>query len=218
VKEDLIKKIVRMEWDMFSRVSNVGGKASCQYDPETFEIMRYSQAKSRPEDVLESLLADLEEAGRCGRNLMSEKYARMMESTFPDEYGKIADMLPPVDRDALALIEEIVAVNIDWKLEAVKKYPFLGGRGRPVRAGDDAPWAASFETYLRGELKTYSPETVRRLHRHTLRLRDAGMNGVEENLLNQAGRYGFTSLADAEKAAAASACRGMEPSRHQPES
>lgn len=130
---------------------------------------------------------------------MSEKYAWMMESTFPQEFMQIADKLPRIGKDTLALIEEIVAANVAWKLEAAEKYPHLNGRGRPVRTAEDSPRGTSFETYFRGELKTYSPETLRRLHRHTRRLLEEGINGAETTLLNQAKRYGYASLAAAEQ-------------------
>ena len=45
-KEDLIAKIVEVEWQLFQKVRNIGGTAACQRDEETFEIMRYSQAMS----------------------------------------------------------------------------------------------------------------------------------------------------------------------------
>ncbi len=198
--KSLPEEIVRLEWEMFSAVSNVGGQASCQRDPDTFAIMRRSQAESWPEDVQESWLGDLEEAKRNGRNLMSEKYAWMMESTFPREFLRIADRLPRIDEKTLALIEEIVSANVAWKLETAEKYPRLNGQGRAVRTAEDSPWSTSFETYLRGELKTYSPETLRRLHRHTRQLLKEGINGAERTLLNQSKRYGYASLAAAEQA------------------
>ncbi len=39
----LVDAVVTAEWEMFSNVQNVGGKASCQMDPKTFRIMRSSQ-------------------------------------------------------------------------------------------------------------------------------------------------------------------------------
>lgn len=82
---------------MFSHVSNVGGPASCQMRPDTFKIMRKSQAATWSDELLASYLEDLKAATREGRNIMTEKYARMMESTFPEEYRKLA-AIPSVRR------------------------------------------------------------------------------------------------------------------------
>lgn len=85
-KNQLIKEIVEMEWQQFQNVHNEGGRASCQDDKETFEIMRNSQFLVWNEEVLKSYLADLQDAWADGWNLLTEKYARMMESTAPKEY------------------------------------------------------------------------------------------------------------------------------------
>ena len=38
----LSERIIQLEWEMFSAVSNIGGQASCQQDRGTFEVMRRS--------------------------------------------------------------------------------------------------------------------------------------------------------------------------------
>ena len=88
MKEDLAAKILEIEWKMFQNVPNIGGTALCQQDPETFEIMRFSQTMSGSEAFLESYLCDLKEAKKNERNLLTEKYARMMASTSPREYSR----------------------------------------------------------------------------------------------------------------------------------
>ncbi|MEL7639429.1 MAG: DUF4125 family protein [Solidesulfovibrio sp.] len=198
MKKPIIEEIIGREWEMFSNVSNAGGRAACQLDPVTFGIMRRSQAVGWPEDLLESYREDLAVAQRDGRNLMSEKYARMMESTVPREYAAIADRLPGIDGETLRLIEEIVAINVQWKEEAADRYPILNSRGRPIHAKNDTAYATSFETYLKGELKTYSPTTIRLLHKHTLDMKKNGLNEIEANLLNQVKQYGYASLNEAE--------------------
>ena len=94
-KDELIDAIVQIEWPMFAGVNNEGGKAACQMDLATFRIMRISQYSAWGEELLESCLADLRAAQNQGRNLMTEKYARMMKTTFPDEYPAIEKSLPP---------------------------------------------------------------------------------------------------------------------------
>lgn len=199
MREPLIATIIELEWGMFSAVNNAGGRAPCQMDPATFEIMRSSQANAWPEELLASWLADLTEAGQAGRNLMSEKYAWMMESTHPEEFARIADRLPSIDVGTLALIEDIVAVNLAWKEEVAERYPALSDRGRPIYTAEDTPGETSFETYLRGELKTYSPRTVRLLHAHTADQKARGINSVAETLLHQVRHYGYPSLGQAER-------------------
>ena len=92
-KDELIDAIVQIEWPMFAGVNNEGGKAACQMDLATFRIMRISQYSAWGEELLESCLADLRATQNQGRNLMTEKYARMMKTTFPDEYPAIEKSL-----------------------------------------------------------------------------------------------------------------------------
>ncbi len=198
MKNALISEIIKLEWEMFSNVSNAGGQAACQFDPVTFGIMRRSQADTWPEELLQSYREDLVSARQDGRNLMSERYARMMESTFPSEYEKFADKLPGIDQETLRLIEEIVVINLEWKVKMTSAYPVLNSRGRRIYTKNDTEYATSFETYLRGELKTYSPKTIRILHEHTISQEKSGINGVEMTLLNQVKQYGYPSLAAAE--------------------
>lgn len=124
-KDELIDAIVQIEWPMFAGVNNEGGKAACQMDLATFRIMRISQYSAWGEELLESCLADLRAAQNQGRNLMTEKYARMMKTTFPDEYPAIEKSLPPLDPAAARQIEDIVACHVQWKTALDQKYPHL---------------------------------------------------------------------------------------------
>ena len=92
--EALVKEIVQTEWAMFDRVSNAGGRAGCQDDWETFDIMRRSQFVVWDRVSLESYRNDLQQAEKQGRNLLTEKYAYMMQDTCPEEYQKIEKELP----------------------------------------------------------------------------------------------------------------------------
>ena len=153
MRDELMSEIIKLEWDMFSHVSNVGGPASCQMRPDT---------------------------------------------TFPEEYRKLAASRPPVDKETLQKIEEIVAINVGWKAELFDRYPRLSGKGRPLRTSEDSAMETSFETYLRGELKTYSARTITLLHELTLRQQQDGVNGAALNLLNQVQQYGYATLEQAE--------------------
>ena len=94
MKEQLIEKIVELEWQQFQKVQNEGGRASCQDNRPTFNIMRTSQFLVWKMEILESYYQDLQDAESKGWNLLTEKYARMMESTAPVQYEQLKERLP----------------------------------------------------------------------------------------------------------------------------
>ena len=194
VKEELIAKIVASEWTMFQNVTNVGGRAACQDDFKTFNIMRSCQASAWSEAALASYLEDLTEAQELGRNLLTEKYARMMEFTAPQEYTRIQHHLPPLDQETRSLIDWIIQSNLVWEEELNAKFPYIRRRGRPASSLADAPHVTSIETYLRGELATYSPRTLALYYQNILEQKASNINGAELVLAATMQRYGFSSL------------------------
>ena len=80
---DLVMCIVECEWKQFDKVQDVGGRATCQDDWETFQIMRTSQFRGWPEDLLQSYLMDLKDADIVGHNLFAEKYGPHDGEYFP---------------------------------------------------------------------------------------------------------------------------------------
>jgi hypothetical protein len=200
VKEELITKIVAMEWNMFQNVANIGGRAACQNDFDTFSIMRSSQAIAWSEATLASYLEDLAEAQENGRNLLTEKYARMMEFTAPLEYARIQHHLPPLEQETLLLIDRIAQINLAWEEEIKARFPYIRQRGRPASSSDDAPHITSIETYLRGELATYSPRTLALYYQNALEQKASNINGAQIVLAATMQRYGFNSLAAANAA------------------
>ena len=202
-KEDLVGKIVESEWIMFQNVRNIGGTAACQRDFETFEIMRYSQAMSWSELTLESYLDDLMTAEKKGINLVTEKYGRMMESTSPLEYARIKHMIPPLDLAVPPLIEKIVNIVLKWHEEVMEKFPYLARRGRPIHSSEDTPHVTSSETYLRGELATYSPRTLKLYYQDVANYERENINGVMVTLEYMTKRYGYNSLEEANNKLAA---------------
>jgi len=159
--------------------------------------MRSSQATSWSEETLASYKQDLIEAEIAGRNLLSEKYGHMMESTSPAEYAKIASLLPTIDSEALTLIEQIVPIVMEWEVELEKKYPYIIARGRPLFRKEDSPGVTSLETYLTGELKSYSTRTLKRYLAHVQKMRQDNINGSEIIMLASMKQYGFNSLEEA---------------------
>lgn len=184
---------------MFSHVDNVGGRADCQNNPDTFRIMRQSQFETYDDALLQSYLDDLKCAKANGRNLMTEKYARMMQETYPEEYALLAENLPPVSHECHAMIEEILSVHRKWQKEVCEKYPCLLAHTRPAETGQNEHGQTSMETYLRGELETYSQKTLSLYHKRTLLNMQKGENEIAANLLNQMRQYGFSSLEECEK-------------------
>lgn len=193
-----IQQIIETEWAMFDKVHNRGGRAACQDDRETFFLMRASQLMAWSADMQESYLSDLRDAARVGRNPLSEKYGYTMERTSPAEFAQIKTYLPPRDPEKDRLIDGICAAHVAWLEALAVRYPYLTGRGRPIRREADSIAATSFETYLWGELATYSLETIRRYAEYVVCLQSEGGNLNEMVLQNTAAQYGDTSLDEAE--------------------
>jgi hypothetical protein len=199
-REQMIDSIIEAEWKMFQNVHNIGGRADCQDDFKTFQIMRASQAVSWSEAMLESYLDDLTEAGDSGRNLISEKYARMMNSTSPLDYARIKHLLPTLDPQAVELIEKIVKIELEWGQELMENYPYIVQRGRPLFSTEDSVSVTSTETYLRGELATYSLRTLELYLENIQNQQSENINGAAITLLYMMKQYGFTSLEEANEA------------------
>ena len=198
MKDQLLREIVLMEWEMFQNVSNVGGKAPCQQNQKTFSVMRVSQAMSWTKPMLESYLEDLRLAEKQGRNLLAEKYARMMEDTFPEEYKNLESQLPPLSDEVISLAERITALMVHWAKEAREKYPRVVGAGRPIVKGEVSRRDTSLETYNRGELLTYSIRTLTFCWDYFSQCFIEGTNAYEAILENTVRLYGYESLAQAE--------------------
>lgn len=194
----IIEQIVEMEWEMFQNVRNTGGRAACQDDFETFDVMRKSQFLIWDLPLLESYWQDLQEGKAQGRNLVMEKYAYMMESTAPKEYEAIATGLPKISEEKQAMVEQIVAIQVGWREEFAEKYPHLSGQARIIHTSEDTLYDISFETYLRGELKTYSMQTLVLYGRRIVAFVQEQKNMTEEIMRYTTAFYGYKTLEDKE--------------------
>lgn len=200
MKADIVKEIVELEWEAFQETENVGGRASCQNNFPTFNIMRTSQAMGWSEEMAASWRDDLLKAKAEGRNLVTEKYARMMKFTVPDEYLALADKLPELDPETEKLADELTERTVEWAEETARKYPRVCGRGRVIRSKDDKPWSTSLESYNRGELLTYSLKTLRLFKSYYDAKAEKGENLYEEIETNTVKMLGYDSLDAAEAA------------------
>lgn len=197
-REQLIFDVTQTEWDMFQHVYNTGGRASCQDDPETFFKMRMSQWMVYSDEALHSYLDDCRQAYEEGRNLMFEKYGRMMESTFPEEYEEVKKHLPDV-ADKVEIVDRIVKINLEWDAEMLRDYPNLRKRGRVLTTAEDGIMAgSSMESYLRGELLSYSKRTLDLIWQETLAAYEKGESLLRQTIANETLFYGYGSLEEAE--------------------
>ncbi|MDE6531104.1 MAG: DUF4125 family protein [Lachnospiraceae bacterium] len=197
-KEEYVEKIVALEWKQFDKVENEGGRADCQNNWNTFSIMRKSQYLTWTEELLASFYRDLMDAEEKGWNLITEKYARMMESTAPEKYVELEKDLPKRSEERIAIQEEIIKIQVGWMEEFAGKYPKMAGNARSIHTSEDTPYNTSYETYLRGELGTYSEETLILYGRFIVSVQQAGKNLAYEIMNQTALLYGYESVEDAE--------------------
>jgi len=197
-KDNLIEKIVEMEWKQFDKVKNEGGRADCQNDFRTFSIMRKSQYMTWNEKLLKNYYADLENAWANGWNLITEKYARMMKSTCPEKYEEIEKELPARSVERERITEEIVKIQVRWMEEFAGKFPKMAGNARSIHTYEDNEYNTSYETYLRGEIGTYGEETFVLYGRFIAKFLQEDKNLAYETMNNTAKLYGYESVEDAE--------------------
>ena len=196
--EEKKETLIKTEWELFHNVNNEGGKADCQNDPETFAIMRRCQFICWNEELVESWHNDLLSAKAKGRNLLSEKYAWMMRSTAPYEFRSISKYLVFPSINAEQMIEEIVHTEVEWMEQYEKQYPFMASGNRPVHREKDTEYVTSFETYLVGELHTYSEKTLKLYLEMIKQLKNEGKSLAIEIMNAMVKSYGYKNLDDAE--------------------
>ncbi|CAM3085694.1 DUF4125 family protein [Streptobacillus ratti] len=159
-REKLINEIISREWEMFKVLKNTGGPAECQNNKSEFEVMRKGQWDNLPTNILQSYLIDLRKAKDIGRNLLEEKYIRMMEFSAPEEFEEVKHLLPILSPGIEVLINKIEKIYLSWGDEFERKFPKFSKLCRPLRNEGDMLEKASVQTYLRGELSSYSLKTV----------------------------------------------------------
>ncbi|MFU0469595.1 DUF4125 family protein [Gardnerella vaginalis] len=197
--QNLAEEITKLEWDQFQLTENEGGRANCQGNWPTFHIMRMSQFLAWPLDLQESYKQDLECANQIGRNLITEKYARMMESTAPEIFERtIKPYIKPILEPRKSAQEQIILTQVKWASDFRNRYPHLGLAMRVLKTNEDTAENTSFETYLRGELSTYSDATFAKYQRFVDNLRAKNLNLTQMIITNTVRMYGYDSLESAE--------------------
>ena len=186
--------IAKAEFEAFDKVQNEGGRASCQNNWPTFKVMRMSQYMTWTEDMLLQYLYEFKTNYANGRNMIEEKYARMMESTAPFEYAVFADQLPPVSEEKKAVMEQVIGLQVKWMEEFAAEYPSLADDARRIHTSEDLPYDTSYETYLRGELGTYSDRMLEMYGRYIVAHAQEGRNVAREIMENTVRFYGYQDL------------------------
>jgi hypothetical protein len=175
-REILILRIIDREWVMFHGVK-ASEPASCQEAEGTFRLMRWMSHSVLPEAVLLAIEAQLEAAATLGRNLMTEKYARM------------AGQIPPLKQAPQSdVIRAIVAAETEWLRALGRRYPltFPGSGER-------------FGAYLAGELETYADDTLALYGTWIAQALEQGRNPVQERYQNLFRRMGYASIEEREQ-------------------
>ncbi len=178
----LIREILDIEWEMFRSVKGES-HASCQDDPDKFRKIRGGIFKVWSPEALESYLSDLKDALGRGRNLLTEKYARM------------DNRIPPLSNNPL--IEEIVKIENMWQEELRQKYPMVFEV--MCRRADPASDGSNFSIYLKSELETYSDKTIELYYRKVKEDQSSGFNQAVNSLEILLKEGGFSNIMHAEE-------------------
>lgn len=193
-KEKLIDEILEKEWNYFSNLNNIGGRADCQDNREDFIIMRKAQWLTFNEETLLSYLEDL----NSKNNPLFQKYGQMMKYNSPKEYEKIKNLLEQPSSQKLDLLEKIIEIYMKWEEEFFKAYPIFSSMGRPLYSKQDDDEDTSIETYLRGELLSYSEKTLALYLKYILEMKNKNINLAVKNMDNLASMQGFENSQDVE--------------------
>ena len=193
-KEKIINEILEKEWKYFSNLNNIGGRADCQDNREDFIIMRKSQWETFNEETLLSYLEDL----NSKNNPLFQKYAQMMKYNLPEEYEKIKDILEKPSEEKTDLVNKIMFIYMEWEKEFFERYPIFSSMGRPLYSSEDDNIETSIETYLRGELLSYSEKTLSLYLDYIIDNKEKNINLAIKNMDNLAKMQGFNNSEDVE--------------------
>jgi hypothetical protein len=149
--------------------------------------------------MLLQYIYDFKREYEIGHNLITEKYGRMMESTAPLEYEKIKDNFPYLSENKKQIIEQIVGIQMKMMEEFAEVHPKIAGEARNLHTYEDNIIDTSYETYLRGEISTYSDKMLQLYGAYVVNAAKNGINIARETITNTSRLYGFKSLDEMEK-------------------
>ena len=180
-KEILITDVVSNEWEMFTNTNNIGRRSSCQDQKGNFIASRAAYWNMFDEQVLSSYLNDLSNAKSNKINLAAQKYGYMMESTDPYYFKTIKHLLVPVSNKKLKLVDSIMLIYMKWEESLISSS--LDNKNRVLYKQYDSKYNTSVETYMKGELTSYSEETLSLILAQFLKNVSDGENPFKNYLL-----------------------------------
>lgn len=83
--------------------------------------------------------------------------------------------------------------------EFAAQYPHLADNARSVHTAEDSLYNTSYETYLRGEISTYSDKMLELYGRFVVEYAMAGRNLAYDIMTNSVHLYGYENLEAAER-------------------
>lgn len=158
---EIIEKIINIEWNLFTKVSNIGKRSYCQDKRDTFIISRKAYFSIYNREILESYLKDLENNSSKGISLPTQKYGYMMKYTNYEYFKTIESSLLPVTKEKQNLIDLIMLICDAWLLEINNMDIYKGDR--KLFSDSDTDKSTSVQTYLRGEYTSYSINTLNKI-------------------------------------------------------
>lgn len=198
-RDAVIDEIIKLEFEAFDKVENEGGRAECQNDWPYFYVMRKSQYMTWTDDMLLTIRDLWLENKANGWNMITEKYGRMMESTAPDEYEKLKEYFPKRSEKTKAIVDQIADIQVQWMEDFAKEYPKLASQARNITSQTDSLYDTSYETYLKGELLTYSDTLLKMYAEFIIDLYNRQENLAKLTIRNTANLQGYESLEKAEE-------------------
>ncbi len=180
-QREVVKQVLELEWAMFIQVKSTK-PAACQSAPDNFKQIRGSLFETWTDEMLKSYLYDLNVAQVEGRNLLTEKYARMDK------------LLRPLATNSL--IEKIVAIEEKWQMGIRNEYPTL--YEQCCRKTDPTGDGSNFSVYLSSELETYGDHTLELYYDNVIKTDETGENLALQGLDRLVKKSGYRDLEHAE--------------------
>lgn len=157
----LIGNIIEAEWADFDAVQGQNGRATCQDDARRFVVYRLSQYLAFPPEALSGIYADMVRAQALGRNVIADKYARMMRTTDPELFWRdLASQIEDVTPLKKRVLDQLKSQLNTFESAAATELVAAHANSRPDSSS--AGKVSSVDYYL-AEAEGYSLQTLRLL-------------------------------------------------------